>query len=87
MCARNWTVYRKNVDMSIGQPQSQMKHPQDELLDILGLYVLSQTTTNDILAEHAWNNALEKAEGLGLTIEDAIYNLEYFRPYLIENSN
>ena len=46
--------------------------PQDELLEILALYVLSQSTSDDILAEYAWSNAIEKSEFHGLKIDDAI---------------
>ena len=57
-----------------------MRHPQSELLEIFALYVFSEVTTNDILAEHAWNLAVEKASEHGLTVEDELYNLEYIRP-------
>lgn len=57
-----------------------MPDPQSDLLTIAALYVFSAATTNDILAEHAWNLAAEQAEVHGLGIEDAVFNLEYIRP-------
>lgn len=61
-----------------------MQDPQSDLLTIAALLVLSQATSNGIIAEHSWNLAAEQAQQHGLSVEDAIYNLEYVQPKLIE---
>lgn len=54
---------------------------QSDLLQIAALVVLSHATSNDILSEHAWTLAVEQADQHGLSVTDAIYNLEYVYPH------
>lgn len=53
---------------------------QSDLLEIAALVVFSKACKNEIIADHAFTLAAEKADQHGLSVEDAIYNLEYVRP-------
>lgn len=54
-------------------------HPQDDILIVLALYHLSDRFDDHVITEHAYQLAVDIAATHGLTPEDAVRNVAYFR--------